>query len=138
MYTDVHSFFSSWTSVYGYATNLPTDYNKLLGLMQRAQSAILQVNRETFAIGTAARVIGPASGGTDDYAYSLGISASFTVELRGNSFIAPVSDIPIAGDELLAGAVAIANALQGNSVSQTGIQPLLLFLMLIMATMLLM
>jgi hypothetical protein len=65
LFTDVHSFFSSWTSVWGYTTNLPTNYDSyLLKLMQRAQSAIRLVNGLSFAIGTDARVISPASGGS--------------------------------------------------------------------------
>jgi hypothetical protein len=48
-------------------------------------------------------LLGPASGATDDYAYGVGINASFTVELRGNAFVVPTSDIPLSGSEFTAG-----------------------------------
>jgi hypothetical protein len=37
------------------------------------------------------------------------VNASFTLELRGDSFIAPVSDIPLGGGELSALLVAVAS-----------------------------
>lgn len=113
-FTDVHSFFTSWTSVYGYSTILPANYNALLSLMQKIQTAVAKSTGITYSIGTDATVISPASGGTDDYAYGAGgINASFTVELRGNSFVVPVSDIPLAGADLLAGFGALANGIVG-------------------------
>lgn len=44
-------------------------------------------------------------------ASSRGVNASFTVELRGTSFINPVTDIPLAGAELVAGFRVFAESL---------------------------
>ena len=45
----------------------------------------------------------PHSGGLIDYTYFTRGVPAFTVELRGNSFIVPASDIVLAGEETYAG-----------------------------------
>jgi hypothetical protein len=137
------SYASSWTSIFGYSARVyPPNYSKLLRAMQAAQSAIASVNGLTFLIGTDADVLSPASGGSDDYAFDVNILNryrvvcvvcfffchffflifennlifdSFTVELRGNSFVSPVSDIVPSGQEFSAGLVALLNSLASEA-----------------------
>jgi hypothetical protein len=70
----------------------------------------------------------------DDLAYGkFGVAASFTVELRGDSFVNPVSDIPLSGKELSAGLIAMADAIvRGvSSASLLGLARVYLILFLI-------
>ena len=126
-FIDVHSYFGSLTSVYGYATNVyPPNYAALQIMMQRAQAAGERVNGLRYAIGTDADVLGAASGGSDDYTYSAGIEASFTVELRGNSFVAPVSDIVLSGSEFTAALFGLLDvSIDTNNSASSLLAPLM-------------
>ena len=53
----------------------------------------------------------PHSGGMVDYAYFERNIAAFTVELRGNSFIVPATDIVLSGSEAYAGVLQLASDL---------------------------
>jgi hypothetical protein len=115
-YADVHTYGPTWTSVYGYAVNLfPPNYSMLLRAMQAAQSAAQRVNGLVFSIGTDAGGVYPSSGGSDDYAYiQAGIQAGFTIELRGDDFVVPPSDILLSGLEFQAGLTAMTLQLQSE------------------------
>ncbi len=112
-FCDVHSYASSWMSVFGYKAGVyPSNYAALLRAMQATQRAAAAVNGLTYRIGTDADVLSEASGGSDDFAFSVGINASFTVELRGDSFVATTADIPLSGSEFSVGAIALVETLR--------------------------
>jgi hypothetical protein len=132
-YLDVHSYFTSWTSVFGYAAGVyPPNYPQLQRAMQAMQRAVAAVNGLTYAIGTDADVISASSGGSDDHAFSLGITSAFTVELRGDSFINTLADIPLAGSEFSAGVVALAQALPGAAAAGVAASIALLLVLLLL------
>jgi len=107
-YIDIHSYGSYFMSPWGYTTAYPTDYNEMYRLMELAYNGILSVGGYEYEIGTSARVIYVAAGGSDDWAYGntqrpTKIIPSFTVEARGTSFTAPTSQIVPVGSEIWAG-----------------------------------
>jgi len=110
-FLDIHSyaamFMSPWSYTYAYPPS--ADFAVQSRLMTAAQTAIRGVNGNVYAIGSAANTIYIASGGSRDYTYgTLGIIPSFGVEIYGNSFIAPESDILRLGREIYAGVMAVA------------------------------
>ena len=133
-FCDVHSYFTSWTSVFGYAAGVyPPNYPALSRAMQVMQRAVAAVNGLQYAVGTDADVISPSSGGSDDHAFSLGIVNAFTVELRGDSFVGTTADIPLAGSEFSAGILALAQALgSGAATVPVAMVPLLHLLLLLL------
>jgi len=99
-------------SPWGYTTTLPPHYDEMLVAMQGIQAAVYDVNGRTYAIGSSARVIYIAAGGSDDWFYGYGgVTLSFTVECFGSSFTAPVSAIPLVGAEVYAGIKRLAASL---------------------------
>lgn len=90
---------------------MPPNYNTLLNYCKVAASAVKTVHGQSFVTGSAGREIGLGAGGTDDAMYSLGVAASFTVEVRGNSFIEKPSQIKPSGQEVFAGFIALATKL---------------------------
>jgi len=113
-FLDIHSyaamFMSPWSYTYAYPPS--ADFAVQSRLMTAAQDAIRGVNGNVYAIGSAANTIYIASGGSRDYTYgTLGIIPSFGVEIFGNSFIAPESDILRLGREIYAGVVAVAGGI---------------------------
>ncbi len=132
-FCDVHSYFSSWTSVFGYAAGVyPPNYAALQRAMRAAQRAAAAVNGLVYATGTDADVISPSSGGSDDHAFSLGIANAFTVELRGDSFIGTTGDIPLAGSEFSAGIIALAQALPASAAAAAVVAPSIALLLLLL------
>jgi len=53
----------------------------------------------------------PHSGGMIDYTYYERNATAYTIELRGNSFIVPASDIVLSGEEAYAGVLQLAQDL---------------------------
>jgi hypothetical protein len=132
------SYASAWMSIFGYAANVyPPNYSKLMRALRAAKAAVAASTGLVVSIGTDADVLSAASGGSDDYAFDAGImnrfllvdcvsvsvfqrkTKSFTIELRGNSFVAPVSDIVLSGKEFTAGIIALANDLSLPGIAST-------------------
>jgi len=115
-YVDIHSYGSYFMSPWGYTTALPTDYNEMYRLMELASDAITATNGYSYEIGTSARVIYVAAGGSDDWAYGTTdrqkIIPSYTVEARGTSFIAPTSMIVPVGTEIWNGCKAMIQGIR--------------------------
>ncbi|ORY44403.1 hypothetical protein BCR33DRAFT_679463 [Rhizoclosmatium globosum] len=114
-YIDFHSYSELFMFANGYScTNKAKDYAVLLKGSQLAVDAIKAVHGEEFENGDICNVIYQASGNTVDYMYNvLNVTYSYAVELRPNSggagygFNLPVSQIIPAGEETLAGMVAL-------------------------------
>ena len=89
----------------------PEPYNSLvteLGL--RMEAAINAVHGENFEAIQGSDLY-PHSGGLIDYTYFTREVPSFTVELRGNSFIVPASDIVLSGEEAYEGILQLGGDL---------------------------
>jgi predicted deacylase len=89
----------------------PEPYNTLVTNLGRGMaSAINAVHGSRFEAIQGSDLY-PHSGGLIDYTYFTRGVPAFTVELRGNSFIVPASDIVLAGEESYAGVLQLAQAL---------------------------
>jgi len=109
-FVDIHAYGGQWMSPWGYTTTLPPDFDEMLISMQSIQTAVRSVNGRTYQIGSSARVIYIAAGGSDDWAYGDGgVVHSFTVECYGSSFTAPISAIRPTGREIYEGVKRLAN-----------------------------
>jgi carboxypeptidase A2 len=110
-FVDIHAYGGQFMSPWGWTTAYPDDYDEMYRLMQLAQSGIYNTGGYEYDIGTSARVIYIAAGGSDDWAYGTtsrkSIVPSYTIEARGSSFIAPVSSIVPVGSEIWAGCKAM-------------------------------
>lgn len=73
-------------------------------------SAIYDSSKERYQIGNSALLLYPAPGGSDDYAASIGVNLSFTVEISKGSygFVLPTNQILRVGKEIFAGSRAAA------------------------------
>jgi len=112
-FVDIHSYGGMWMSPWGYTTALPPDYAAMDASMRAVAPAIRAINGRTYAIGTSARVIYVAAGGSDDNCYGEGgVVQSYTIEAYGTSFTPPVSYIPQIGRELWAGVKQLATILE--------------------------
>jgi len=103
---DLHAYSGLWMSAWGYTCNIvPQEYNSVMfPTMQAAVQAVRGVAGHTYDFGSICQTIYAASGSSVDHAYANGgIVHSYTTEAYGNTFIAPVSDIPIIGQETYVG-----------------------------------
>jgi hypothetical protein len=93
---------------YGYNCNkLNPDAKDLEAASTLAVAALRSVNGVSFKKGPICKTIYQASGSTADYFYDHSkVKYSMAVELRGNSFNLPASQIVAAGEETLQGALA--------------------------------
>lgn len=74
--------------------------------------AIYDTSKANYTVGNAAILLYPAFGASDDYAASIGIEYSFTVEMsKGYGFVLPPNKILSVANETLAGCLAIAKYL---------------------------
>ncbi|NXV03879.1 CBPB2 Carboxypeptidase, partial [Cettia cetti] len=81
-YITMHSYSQLVLFPYSYTTNKSKDHEELESLAQKAAEAIKRTTRKTYRPGAGAQTIYLAPGGSDDWAYDLGIKYSFTFELR--------------------------------------------------------
>lgn len=99
LYLTLHSYGQYALIPYGYDVVYPPDYNDLLALANNAASKFVKY---TYTVGNSADLLYAASGGSDDWAKSIGIKYSYTFELpdRGtNAFTLPASEIlPVCQD----------------------------------------
>lgn len=105
---DFHSFASMWLSPLGFATGTPpaVDYDRMEQCMDAAATALKAVNGLQYDFGGAADLLSVAAGASDDFFYfDYGVIYSYTVEMRGNSFQPPASNIILNNVELFAGMV---------------------------------
>lgn len=74
------------------------------------------VSGAEYMVGTSAILLYPAAGGADDYAHSIGIKYTYTVELRdklnGGSFgfLLPKNQIKLVGAEALVFVMTVAQS----------------------------
>jgi len=98
-----------------YSYNRPPEpYNTLAtSIGQRMEDAINAVHNARYESIQGSSLY-PHSGGNIDWSYTMFNVPAYTVEIRGNSFIVPDSEIVLAGEENYAGVVVLANHVLGN------------------------
>jgi len=111
-FLDIHCYGAMWMSPWGYTYDYPPDYSLMYPVMEVARSAVRAVNGNVYAIGTSANVIYIAAGGSDDSAYGdYNVIPSFTVEILGNTFVTPPTQILLLAQEIWNGIDSVAEFL---------------------------
>ncbi|XP_055912211.1 carboxypeptidase B [Eupeodes corollae] len=101
---DVHSFGKFLFYPYGFTKAAAPTRNLLHSVAVRAASQIAKYRGTVYTIGSSSNILYEASGGLDDYAYgALGIPLTYTLELPGNGFDYPASDLIHVCKETFAG-----------------------------------
>ncbi|NWR57098.1 CBPB2 Carboxypeptidase, partial [Bucorvus abyssinicus] len=95
-YITMHSYSQMVLFPYSYTMDKSKDHDELESLAKKAATAIKRTTKKTYTPGPGARTIYLAPGGSDDWAYDLGIKYSFTIELRDTGtygFLLPPHEI---------------------------------------------
>ncbi|CAL8294745.1 unnamed protein product [Lota lota] len=95
-YLTIHSYSQLLLFPYSYTFNLAAHHSELLKVAEGASSALSSLYGTRYTSGPGAATIYPAAGGSDDWAYDLGVKYSFTFELRDTGrygFLLPESQI---------------------------------------------
>ncbi|KAF5301248.1 hypothetical protein FQR65_LT00948 [Abscondita terminalis] len=84
LYLTLHSYGKYILYPWGYTYQLPDNEIKLWKLANKVNRAIVQSGGSTYTIGTAANILYPAAGASDDWAKgAAGIEFVYTIELPG-------------------------------------------------------
>jgi len=113
-FLDIHSygalFLSSWGYTYDYPP--PADYAIMDSVMQVARTSIRNVRGNVYTIGSGANVLYLVSGGSKDYFYGTrGVLPSFTLEILGNNFTPPPTQIMPMAEDIWAGVHGVTDYL---------------------------
>ncbi|XP_039894308.1 carboxypeptidase B2 [Simochromis diagramma] len=111
LYITIHSYSQMFIFPYSYTFDQAENHNDLLEMVQEAAQRIKRYYRNTYTYGPGAATLYPCSGGSDDWAYKLGIKYSFTFELQDRGeygFLLPPSHISGACNEALLAVKTIA------------------------------
>nr|AAH95834.2 Zgc:112493 protein [Danio rerio] len=111
LYLSIHSYSQMLLFPYSCSYNEIPNHNELFELVKEASTKIRRYYRNNYKYGSGAKTIYLAPGGSDDWAYDLGIKYSFTFELQDRGqygFLLPPSFIPQACNEALLAAKVIA------------------------------
>ena len=85
--------------------------------------AVENVNGQLFTTGPTCEVLYAASGGSDDWALGDANTVyAYTLELRGETFLEPPSEIIPSGEEQLAGVLAGAQFIMANPMPPSASQ----------------
>uniref|UniRef100_I3K2Q6 Carboxypeptidase B2 n=1 Tax=Oreochromis niloticus TaxID=8128 RepID=I3K2Q6_ORENI len=107
LYITIHSYSQMLIFPYSYTFDQAENHNDLVSTAQR----IKRYYRNTYTYGPGAAILYPCSGGSDDWAYKLGIKYSFTFELQDRGeygFLLPPSHISGACNEALLAVKTVA------------------------------
>uniref|UniRef100_A0A182YKX0 Peptidase M14 domain-containing protein n=3 Tax=Anopheles stephensi TaxID=30069 RepID=A0A182YKX0_ANOST len=97
MYLAVHTYGEMILWPWGYDFLHAPNAEDLQRLGEQARDALVAAGGPEYEVGNSADVLYTATGATDDYAYSLGVPYSYTIELTGGGsqgFDLPASDLP--------------------------------------------
>ncbi|XP_054479933.1 carboxypeptidase B2 [Anoplopoma fimbria] len=111
LYFSIHSYSQMLLFPFSCTLDEAENHKDLLEMAQAAAQVIRRYYRNTYKYGAGANTIYLAPGGSDDWAYNLGIKYSFTFELqdRGHyGFLLPPSHISRACNEALLAVKTIA------------------------------
>ncbi|XP_057679896.1 carboxypeptidase B [Corythoichthys intestinalis] len=116
-YITIHSYSQLLLFPYSYTYDHAPHHNELMKIAQGASSALRRLYGTRYTSGPGAATIYPAAGGSDDWAYDLGIKYSFTFELRDTGrygFLLPESQIKPTCEETMLAVKYIAGYVQKN------------------------
>ncbi|XP_035981526.1 carboxypeptidase B [Fundulus heteroclitus] len=116
-YITVHSYSQLLLFPYSYSYNLAADHSELMSVARGAAAALTSLYGTRYTSGPGATTIYPAAGGSDDWAYDLGIKYSYTFELRDTGyygFLLPESQIKPTCEETMLAVKYIAAYVQKN------------------------
>ncbi|XP_036378159.1 carboxypeptidase B [Megalops cyprinoides] len=105
-YLTVHSYSQLLLFPYSYTYQLAEHHSELMSVAEGAAKALRSLYGTRYTSGPGAATIYPAAGGSDDWAYDLGVKYSYTFELRDTGrygFLLPESQIkPTCEETMLA------------------------------------
>uniref|UniRef100_W5KUE8 Carboxypeptidase B n=1 Tax=Astyanax mexicanus TaxID=7994 RepID=W5KUE8_ASTMX len=116
-YLTIHSYSQLLLFPYSYKYGLAADHAELLSVAEAASTALRSLYGTKYTSGPGATTIYPAAGGSDDWAYDLGIKYSYTFELRDTGrygFLLPESQIKPTCEETMLAVKYIAAHVQKN------------------------
>ncbi|XP_036935042.1 carboxypeptidase B [Acanthopagrus latus] len=116
-YLTIHSYSQLLLFPYSYTYDLAADHNELMKVAEGASSALRSLYGTRYTSGPGATTIYPAAGGSDDWAYDLGVKYSYTFELRDTGrygFLLPESQIKPTCEETMLAVKYIAAYVQKN------------------------
>ncbi|KAM3857148.1 carboxypeptidase B2 [Diretmus argenteus] len=111
LYLTIHSYSQMLLFPYSYTLDEADNHNDMLAMAQEAAQKIRRHYRNIYKYGAGAKTIYLAPGGSDDWAYNLGIKYAFTFELQDRGrygFLLPPSHISKACNEALIAVKTIA------------------------------
>ncbi|XP_059183962.1 carboxypeptidase B2 [Centropristis striata] len=111
LYISIHSYSQMLLFPYSCTLEEAENHKDLLEMAQEAAQKIRRYYRNNYIYGSGAKTIYLAPGGSDDWAYNLGIKYSFTFELQDRGrygFLLPPSHIARACNEALTAVKTIA------------------------------
>lgn len=116
MYFTLHSYSQLLLVPYGHAKIYPENYENLKTVAMAGMKGIYSLRRTLYRFGPSATVLYPASGGSDDFAYTNGnIKFAYTIELPDtgeHGFLAPPREIIPVGQETTIGLAAMIDAMK--------------------------
>ncbi|KAI9553885.1 hypothetical protein GHT06_019155 [Daphnia sinensis] len=99
LYLTFHSYGQTILVPYGYDVVYPPDYNELLALADNASTKFVKYE---YTVGNSAALLYPVAGSSDDWAKSIGIKYSYTVELPDDGTegfaLSPSEILPVCQD----------------------------------------
>uniref|UniRef100_A0AAY4E887 Peptidase M14 domain-containing protein n=2 Tax=Denticeps clupeoides TaxID=299321 RepID=A0AAY4E887_9TELE len=105
-YLTIHSYSQLLLFPYSYTYELAADHNELMSVAEGAAEVLTSLHGTRYTSGPGASTIYLAAGGSDDWAYDLGVKYSYTFELRDTGrygFLLPESQIkPTCEETMLA------------------------------------
>nr|XP_013189801.1 unnamed protein product [Amyelois transitella] len=116
-YLTYHSYGQYILYPWGYDNAVPPDHLDLNAVGKKMATAIKSTGDDNYSVGSSSNLLYPAAGGSDDWAKSIGIKYTYTIELNDRGFygfvlptqyIEPVAKESLAGLRVLAAAVHTA------------------------------
>lgn len=122
MYLSLHAYGPFILYPWGYAKELPDNWKQIDTMSKIGANSIKEATGRRYKVGSSAKLLYNAAGGSDDYALSLGIPYSMTMELpRGGitGFDPPPSAIEPLVSETWIGIKAMAKAVSDEFGAST-------------------
>ncbi|XP_038839928.1 carboxypeptidase B [Salvelinus namaycush] len=116
-YLTIHSYSQLLLFPYSYTFQLAEHHSELMTVAEGASKALRSLYGTEYTSGPGAATIYPAAGGSDDWAYDLGVKYSYTFELRDTGrygFLLPESQIKPTCEETMLAVKYITSHVQKN------------------------
>uniref|UniRef100_A0A8C5M8M7 Carboxypeptidase B n=1 Tax=Leptobrachium leishanense TaxID=445787 RepID=A0A8C5M8M7_9ANUR len=117
-YLTVHSYSQMLLFPYSYSYALARDHTELNTVAKNAVDQLFTLHRTRYTYGPGGTTIYLAAGGSDDWAYDVGVKYSFTFELRDTGrygFLLPESQIKATSEETMLAVKSISNHILNNA-----------------------